>query len=517
MGKTEGARRVLVKIFYAGALLIFSWFFISGIFDLHAKPYFWIPTAVVILAALCGVMFLLRKREVSNKTFWIVFWCAGAVFLLLQAAAGYFLAVNPSWDFGGVFVSAAEWVRKGTIITHENYFNRFSNNVGLLVWEIAAFKILQLLGVTSPELYGAAGILMNIAVIDLSILFTVLFCRRTWGNARALFVTALCVFFTPYILYAPIFYTDSMSLIFVSLPLYLFSVYLKAEKPQARVILTMAIGILLAFGAKVKGSVAILLVAFCLYAVFNLPWKRLLSFLLAAAVGFTGCFLLVDKAAAYTGAIKQDKLEELQFPTEYWIYMGLYDIGGFHQEDFDLMYGLPTKTARQQAAREGIVQRLKEYGVGGMLEHLTKKAGFTFGDGTYFISVQLSRQPLKETAISPYFLLGSEKVEYFYIAADAYQALILLSLLAGLVLDFIKKKGFGLTTLLYVALFGLALFLMIWETRSRYLLNFTPIMLILMGNALWQLYELIEGKIKKRKKAAEPENTLNQRQLEEVK
>jgi len=504
--RTGGARKVLIKIFYAGALLIFSWFFVSAIFDLQAEPYFWIPTALLILAALCGVMFLLRKREVSDKAFWITVLCTGAVFLLLQTAVGYLLAVDPGWDFGGVFLSAYEWVTRGGFITYENYFDRFNNNAGLLIWEIVYFKILRYLGVNSLADFRVAGVLLNIAVIDLSILFTVLFCRRTWGNARALFVMALCVLFLPYILYTPIFYTDSMSLIFVALPLYLFSVSLKAEKTWTRAALTVAIGFLLAFGTKVKGTVAILLVAFCLYAVFNMDWKRLLSFFLAAAVGFTGCFLLFNKAVSYTGAIKEENLEKHQFPTEYWIYMGLYDVGTFHQEDFDYMFHLPTRTDRKKAAREGIVQRVKDYGVGGMIEHLTKKSGFTFGDGTYFISVQLSRQPLKETVIAPYFRLGSEKVKYFFTVADAYQALILLSLLAGLVLDLIRKKGFGLTTLLYAALFGLALFLMMWETRSRYLLNFTPVMLLLMGSALWQLFEFFEAKVKKGRNPAKPED-----------
>ncbi len=35
-----------------------------------------------------------------------------------------------------------------------------------------------------------------------------------------------------------------------------------------------------------------------------------------------------------------------------------------------------------------------------------------------------------------------------------------------------------------LAVFGLALFLMIWETRSRYLFNFIPLMIIMAANGI---------------------------------
>lgn len=486
MEKNGGARCVLIKLFYGGALLLFGWFFLAGICSVQAKPLYLLPFGLLTLSLVALALFLTRRfgPRITDKLFWRLTLCVLAGLALLQLAAAYFLAVEPSWDFGGVYLSAYEYVTRGKVITHENYFARFPNNTGLLLWEIACFKVLKFLGVTAPFFYGVAGILMNLFVIDVSILFTVLFCRRTWGNARAVLVLALCVLFTPYILYSPIFYTDSMSLLFITLPLYLFSLYLGQERKGPRLVLAVSIGLLLAFGTKVKGSVAILLVALLLYAFFNFGLKRAACLALALAIPFAGFSVLFDRQVRRMGIIREEQASVFQFPTEYWFYMGLKSPGGFNQEDFDYIYSLEDTEARKEAAREGIAQRLSDYGPLGLLDHLTKKAAFTFSDGTYFIGVQLMRKPVRTTALSPWFLAGTKDFQPYQAAADAYHILILLLLLLGLALELRAKRGFGLTTLLYVTLFGVFLFLMMWETRSRYLLNFTPLMLILAADAL---------------------------------
>lgn len=495
MEKAIGPRPVLVKIFYGGALALFAWFFISGMSTLAAKSFWVFPLALGFLGLLLAAAYFTEKysEKITDRILFRICFGAAVVLAVSQLAAGYLLAVNPGWDFGGVYLSACDYVTHGRIITHEHYFERFSNNTGLLMWEIILFRFLKLLGIESSVLYGAAGIAMNIFAIDLSILFTVLFARRTWGNARAVLTLFLCVLFTPFVLYSPIFYTDSMSLPFTAIPLYLFSCGVQAEKPAVRLPLWVATGLLLAFGTKVKGNIAILLVAFCLYAAFNFGWKRFVAFLLAAWLPFFGFSALFDSQVKRMGLIHEKNLEQIQFPTEYWFYMGLKSPGGFNQEDFDFMYKLESRTERKHAGRAGIVRRIAEMGVAGMLRHLTEKSAYVFGDGTYFIRPQLNRQPLRKTALRDFV----NSPPYFAISGG-YHLCLLLLLLFGLAAGLTRRHGFDWLTLLYTALFGLALFLMMWEARSRYLLNFSPLMLLLAGDALVRLYALGKRLIRER-------------------
>lgn len=484
MGKRHTVQEILVRAFYGGALLLLGWFFLAAIGSMWGRggaP--WQQAWFLALAPLLlGAAWLARRFEghVTDKALGWAAVGAFAALLLAQLAVAWLLPVEPSWDFGAVYVSAREYVEGVGISTYLHYFERFQNNTGLLVWEILLFKALRLLGAASPQADLWAGMLMNIAVIDAAILFALLFCRRVWGNGRALLLLLLCLLFTPYILYAPIFYTDSMSMLFVTLPLYLLSLYKGQEKPWARLGLGAATGVLLAFGTKVKGSVAVLLVALVLYALFNLSWKRLLGLLLAVLIPFGAFTVFFDWQVRSRGIIDPASAYQHQFPTEYWLYMGLQGDGGFSKDDFDYMYSLEDVGQRREAARAGIAQRLREYGLAGVAEHLTKKAAYTFGDGTCFIWVQLRRQPLYEGRIGRL----SQEAQPFYRAQDAYQALLLVCILLALVKGLLSAEGLDWAALLAVSLFGLALFLMMWETRSRYLLNFTPVMLLLMGEGL---------------------------------
>lgn len=482
--RKQAVQQALMRVFYAGALLILGWFFLASVFQIWNKngtppPRFFLA----ILAPLLLVAAYLARRFEGRITGKALACGAAAVLgllLLAQLAVAWFLPVEPSWDFGAVYVSAREYVEGAGISTYRHYFERFQNNTGLLVWEIVLFKAIHALGAASPNAYLWAGMLLNILVIDAALLFALLFCRRVWGNGRAMLFLLLCLLFTPYAMYAPIFYTDSMSMLFVSLPLYLFSLYVEQAKPAARLGLGAAIGVLLAFGAKVKGSVAVLLAALALYALFNLPWKRLLGLLLAVLIPFGAFTAVFDWQVRRRGIIDPETAYVHQFPTEYWLYMGLKGDGSFNDDDFNYIYGFENAGQRREAARAGIAQRLRDYGVKGMADHLTKKAAFTFGDGSYFIGVQLQRMPLYEERAKSF----SQKARPLYRAQDAYQALLLVCILLALAKGLLYAKGFDLPGLLAVALFGLCLFLMMWETRSRYLMNFTPVMLLLAAEGL---------------------------------
>ena len=272
MEKATDPRPVLVKIFYGGALALLGWFFLSGIAAIGRKSPLPLLTALGFLALLLGAVWMTERlrEKITPRVFFLLCLGAAAALGTAQLFAAKQLLVRPGWDFGAVHQSAMEYALHGRIITHEHYFERFSNNTGLLVWEIAAYRLLAMLGLSSDQLFLAAGIAMNLCAIDLAILFTVLFAGRVWGRARGVQALFLCMLFTPYVLYAPIFYTDSMSLPFTALPLYLFARYNDAKSPAARTALCGSIGLLLAFGTKVKGNIAVLLVAFCLYAAFSI-------------------------------------------------------------------------------------------------------------------------------------------------------------------------------------------------------------------------------------------------------
>ena len=62
---------------------------------------------------------------------------------------------------------------------------------------------------------------------------------------------------------------------------------------------------------------------------------------------------------------------------------------------------------------------------------------------------------------------------------------------------FAIKKPEKNETILRLSIFGLFLFLLIWETRSRYLVNYLPVMQIISFIGIERLYEFLKaGKLK---------------------
>ncbi len=495
--KESKARAFLTKAFFAVCLLTLGSFYIIGMINMTPSRG-WLAAIFGVAFAALGLLigFLIHRNadKITNRKLIILSAVAAVMLVFLQVMTIYYLSVEPSWDFGGVFVSAREYVERGRIITHEHYFERFSNNTGILAIEIVFFKLLNLLGIPVQYYHGS---FLNILFIDAAVLFMLLFVRKVWGNARALMFLIIAFCFTPYILYAPIYYTDSISMIFISLPLYLFACALKCGKTWQKIVLLVSISLLLSMGTKTKGTVAILLVALLIYIIFNFDIKKIIASILLLVIPFLGFSLTFDYAIEAKGIIKKENIEQIKFPPEYWLYMGLNTetSGGFNQSDFDEIYAAESYSERQEIARAGISERLSDFGFAGILGHIADKAAYTYRDGTYFISVMLSRQPLKDLRLLQIFRMDGQNSFIYYAWADAYHAVILALLITGMILG-LRKRGFDITAMLYTALFGLALFLMIWETRSRYIFNYTPIMLALAGNSILEIFEFIKTKIK---------------------
>lgn len=475
-------QKVTARGFFLLALVTTGVFFLLGAVDALLPQHLYTGWyALPLLAVLALLVYLLGRcgRTVSGKQLLIVSVTAFVLLIALQLVSADVFLQEPAWDPGGVFISAKEYVEQGKIITHEHYFDRFPNNCGLLAFEVLLFKMFRILGIPIT-MYAAS--LVNLLFTDVALLFMLLFVRKVWGNKKALLFVILSFCFTPFILYIPVVYSDTMSMVFITLPLYLFACMLKQHSWKLRLVQLLSISVLLLCGTKIKGSVGILLVALLFYLLTRWKLQRFLAALLVVLIPFAGLSYAFDAVMKRTGVVTS-RQDEFRFPSEYWVYMGLQGKGGFLMEDFERVYAEPDYASKQQEAREGISERLAEYGIPGFLDHIVAKAKYTYGDGTYFAGVKLAKAPAKSTGLHEIFTSAGNQYLHYRSAANAFQVLLLLLLVLGLIRG-IRKRRFDMEALLYLALFGLSLFLLIWETRSRYLINFAPLMLALMSKSL---------------------------------
>lgn len=496
--KNGKARAGLVKAFYVVCLLTLGFSYFIAIITCGSPKLATFLFFLFFAAIAVGLVVLISKNSdaITDRKAKAFTGAFVALMVALQLFAAYYFAVEPSWDFGGVFISAREYVERGEIITHEHYFERFYNNAGLLAIEIVYFKLISLFG-ASIRLWH--GWVLNIIFMNAAFFFMILFIRKIWGNARALLYMAISLCFLPNILYAPVFYSDTLTMVFITLPLYLFACFLQQKKRWIMVVQLVSISLLIGIGAKAKATVLILLVAMIIYLCFNMGIKRLLASLLIILVPLASYSVAFDYIMIEKGIVKEEYLDEVKFPMEYWFYMGLRYSGAYNEDDFQTIYAAGSYDEKQQFAREGIKERLNEYGMSGFLKHTWDKASVTYRDGGYYVGAKLAKYPIHPGGKFDIVRNTNENFDYFKAFTNAYNYLLQIALIIGMVLGLLKRKNFDLSTMMYLALFGLCIFLQMWETRSRYLLNFTPVMIALAADSLLTSYALLTERIRKRK------------------
>lgn len=410
-----------------------------------------------------------------------------ALYFALLLCAGVSLAVEPAWDFGRVYAGALDIAENGAVTYTLQYFLESNNNFFVAYLLCYWFKITSLFGLA--PLY--AGILLNCIAIWVSVAVLVWVVCRAWGVQRGLVFLALCLCCVPLYSYASIFYTDTLSMPFVSVGLWLWQQCQKKPSLWCLVLL----GINAFVGYQLKASVGILYVAIFIFVFAHARrewWGRCKQIAVVAVVILLLSFGYRMLLSA-TQVIDLTELDRYKLPYTHYVMMGLAGNGGYNADDYALSIGIEDLQTRKEVNVAQIQSRLSEYGVAGYLTFLAGKLEFTWLDGTYYAPWKLEIDPLYPNhLLSQILRLDGQYFSAYQIAALGGQlALLLLMLLAVVRCATPTTAGGQLPNAAYAAaahrllclvalsVFGLFLFLLVWETRSRYLVNFIPLFLLM--------------------------------------
>ena len=416
-----------------------------------------------------------------------------AFWLIIGSVTAFLLMVEPAWDFGRVYNAALEICQYGTFIspTHTEYFLRYPHNYLILVVSVLWFKGFSLFGVTPLH----AGIVLNISAVGVSLAF-LFFAVREWYNDRiAVFVLFIGLFFSPVWLYLPIFYTDTLSIPFPILALWIAGIAAKQKKGTKKTWLGIFTGVCVAVGFLLKATVVITLAAIVVGFLITKVKDEFL-YLLGAVVGFVGVLVIWQIVLHLIPWVNFSNKSNYQFPATHFVMMGLKDTGGYSPEDEEFTAGFTNIQERETANLDEIKQRIAQYGLFGMLVHLQEKMAYTWSDGTYFAPKKLSIDPVFETKLQQWVLPGGKYYSSIEGILAAFQAAVLaLFVFNGVWMLGKKNHEFDLLYVSCIAVTGLAIFLLVWETRSRYLVNYIPMFAIIAAHGIIH----IDAKIVKRK------------------
>ena len=456
----------------------------------YVEDWYWHLGAAV---AICIVFFLLycRCRERLDADDRLTRRWAVALLAIIFAQlllVGKLMLIEPTSDSGTIWYSVADVVETGTIskevsrYTSCYEFTKTSNHNYFLIYPMTRFMVAyllpyckavhELLGVELRTQLGFAfGAGLNAVSILAAVWFGFLTVRKEKGNAAALLFLILCFLFLPYSLNVYRVYSDTLSLPYLTLSIYLFVLADRETRTGRRLPLFFTAGLAAAVGALLKGNIWILVIAALIYRLVRVRDRKKAPLdLLCAALGL----LLVTQIWAFSADrlpwLDTTESDRYELPTMHWILMASEGDGGFDKDATEYMLSLDSVEARREAAIEKYIQRFHARGKRKFIEFTFRKITRVLSDGMFTQRNYLDRQ--EGRALEPFVTRSGEYYTAFRSYTWIFLYFVYLWIGVSAVTRAIRKKT-DTAFLFHVCLFGLILFFSFWEVKARYLLNFT--------------------------------------------
>ena len=185
------------------------------------------------------------------------------------------------------------------------------------------------------------------------------------------------------------------------------------------------------------------------------------------------------------------KASENQIPLLHWVMMSLPTddnyYGSSREDDYAYTFGLIGSGASEEEIMQSIYDRLGERlasfrSFKDVFSGVLRKNANYMGDGTFGMTEMLDDSPLRANILSEFVLYdGAYYSLYANLCGGIWFAHLAISALVCL--KDIKKRRFELAIPI-VAFLGLMIFEMLWEARSRYVFNFSPLILLISACGL---------------------------------
>lgn len=480
-------QRQLTRAFSVGFALVWGWVLVNSVLRWqHNGPAALLAGLALGFAAFFAARLLLPLLDtVPLPRFrrWMI--AALAVYGLVLGRMGFWLAEMPIMDMATIMQSLPDFLDDGIPQVWGAYYIICNNNLGLALVLVGWYRLAGLFGITPDSEAGIyAGILLNVLAILFSVVLVCLLARRILKrNSAVALAFLLCAGFLPFVLWSPCFYSDTLCLPFPLLVLLGWTYYRAESRPVVRLVWLAGMAAAAFAGYAVKGSVIVVLVAVIIQLFLEKSVRRALA---GTAVLLVVFGILLGGYRLWQRTFLDFSVEDaVGLPIELWFAYGSTGDGNYNDDICQAAKSLTTMDQRRQMLRQHISAQYGARTPVGLADFMTRKAAITWGNGLYDAQEFLAT-PLKVNWTHRFILEGQPGYMPMVYYCQAYLYFVMLLVLAG-TLGAVRRACPGPLTLARVSVFGLMLFLSLWETKARYAFQFTTLLLLLAAAALWQL------------------------------
>lgn len=467
----------VTRLCYLILLLLFL--FTLGSVFIRSNQFLVCISAVLIGILLTYITYKSKRIETFfDQNYKYILFAFLAVVGIVQLSNINELRFTPSFDLDAIYGGAIQWIRTGSFVDYYDYYDYFPNNLGGLFFLYILFKAGSFFS-SDFFLIAACG---NEILLLLTYLFISLSAKKMWGSCFGVTALLMAGGMMPLLFMTDAFYTDSLSILF---PVLLFYLSLKMEESNGKMtwLLYIISGIVAAIGGLIKSTVLIMVIALVISFLIRKEWKKAgLYFVCVSAI----CMVFISgfHRYIYSEHLDAELAAVKNTPYSHWIMMGLKDEGAYNPADYEFTRSFADPAVRDRAIKDEIINRISQKGVLGMIELYSVKLYRCFGDGTLALSDFLDDTPQNESLLHQFILYnGKQYGLYHSLCNGAFYAVLLLATACPLISitngNTGRKMRGGPAMAMAVALGGLIIFLMNWETSPRYITNYVPIILLL--------------------------------------
>lgn len=477
----------------------------------------WVSFVLALLFIGAAIFLLSRvKKKQWEPSFGFAIAFGSVALAILQVFIVRSTYYEITWDPGMLLAYAKASVFGEDLSEFQWYFDLYPNNyfLAMIFKYIAGFSVFT--GFDPSFVSAAIGaLLVNIAGVLLAVAVRLL--TQSRGSAYFAWIAfAVLACLSPWI---AVPYSDTYLAPFVSGALLIpVIVYRRPPKRPFFVLLCFAWGLCVTIGSLIKPTILVLAIATALVLTLagGLKAKRFADTIaggIAACLAALLCFCVISPFAKGELGIQVDDEKAMSFT--HYLMMGANSksLGAWDSDDTAFSRGLATSAERSEENIRVYLDRLGEFGATGYVKFLAKKAIFTFYDGTFFTGGEGQSFDEDHIGDNPYGS-ASELVRALYYCPrgefsflkEAEQVLWFgMLVLLPFAYGFFRRidRGGRLCVLVpMVSFIGVVVFLLLFETRSRYLYCFLPL-IILLSSMGFSFLRDVHGRLAARRHAME--------------
>lgn len=460
---------------------------------------FFVSIVIVVLLLFFGCRVAKREKAEYKNRYFLFLLIASVVLLFIQIVIVKNIFFQVGWDVSYLKEAAEQFVDNNLDEFHRHYFEKNPNNIFIYVLTIAFVKIGNIIGLNGYKALVYFGVILNnISVLMTSLVVYKVSKKRIWGYVS--YVLSVLLFgLSPWMI-AP--YSDIFSILVPILSLYIFLVVRESKiKWYVKPILVV---ILPSFAYAIKPTNLFVLFAIAIFELIQIISKpdRLKSFLkILIGIGVAVAVILLTKALSYR-IINYKVNDNVVMPMGHYLLLGSnYNMAGqYNGFDDDYTCSFASKSEKSKADIQLVIERYKEMFPLQYIKHVCNKTYLNYANGVLgwgkeagFVKELYENDSAIGSALRSYYYVGGENIlraenafpeggENFSIFANISQIIwyivLILCFLQSIRLCFLKKAKLELEDVSIIAgitIFGIFVFLTLFETNARYLFSMLPV------------------------------------------